>query len=1494
MTFKPYQEKLNDKEFSIGISKKLPENSTNLAFASSPVIDKENIDIINFHSNFKNEGDEAYSIYYSDENNLLKNKYGESLISNSSIEITDEFTIRKDINDTVRPLFYKAELSEPIKGTNSTTNIVGNSIPYVYGYETKTIDMLSKDIEDSDKADITPLIPVVKITDEEGREVKEGFKIRLVRVEDYDLYENDAYKVFIYNSFDKDKTFKATYRTKDGEIKTEFIKSSVFFNKLSSVDELESYSDYDNVYAVKENNIDSSVYAKSKIYKVTDDIRSPHIFRYRIVGNVKDRYDASNKGTIKVGLVNIGYNENDINTGNLIKDFVGSDFFPEYINFINPHPDSIYYDESSNYLDDPNYWNVDLSLPQSYINEYDVLIISGYGSADLSAYNKTLSNYLGQGGSVLIDNLSNIESEVLDLDFGSEDPFFDYDYNSDPVTGELIINSSPKEVNTSEPSADRLFLIGNYNPSRIAATEGDQRVGPSFTLNGSDPWVDIIRYQSTDISVGYKVYNKKGRIYFSNCGITKAFRNSILEAQHFLVNLILTIAEDKWKSTPWIKDRVFHIDNLYEKEVEEINYEYGFSVNNNPVANKIISEDIDDAFFLYTNSKFKNGEVKYIIEAQEYQNIEGSVENEWLPANKVYMPTELESGNKLYAYALSKNNSNFNLNNLDDISKSDIEIYDEEVAFNYIIRPFTYIWVNDNGTIKRIKLEGSGDNIRQYSDLVSRKEGLKNIGTPLSEQLPPTPGGTYWAKKASRLNVDSVETFELDLIDNKDIFFEVIPGYYSNGEFIEGNKDVTIAIYDKMLGEYKYDNDGNNVISYNDLFKIRKIQTGENTYIKKKASEDIYIQVSTNKYSLSASNRVYSIRQSFGAEPHIKMPTNLNLDENWHPMVKYLNFIKSSFDSEDYKRISDTLRFRFNPEYIKEVVNEFYGEDPMDSEVISIISKLNNEEVLEDEDWNTISEAFDLIDNSSRYEYNIKEYHSQAWNPYQPVKKAEKDKVKYIDENTIRLQHSNIIINEEEVVREQMKKISTNKFKSANLNWLPSEAVFLEVEDENEIGGYRTLNPSIYSIDFSNGLVTTEVEVGDLVYANYKYSNIELYKKKYENKEVKLEECLQLDTHHYDIPSIGSEGRVLRNPQPKLYFAETYSELETNKEDYTEGPNYEIDFDRGFIRLTDPTTKRVFIDYHYEVIEKLGIEEYDDKTGIMKLKDKIHFNDIVFSSYYYEDYYYTYKGYYNGEKYMYLDLNPSYGHTCTVRKNAYGEISYEEVPTYELVGKEVYFYILPSKVLKTSISIGEKLEKISNTQFQATNKNWMNTSPVEIQKEVSGNMETIDRSEYTVDHEDGVVTFTQEQTNPIYATYSYYEILRENKETIKHSFDFQEVQLLQLAYPEIIILGSTKITNNYSKADLHMLDTRLRGGGLKEDVSDREIEETDETSKDFWDISDIEGPSYYGNGVVVINIPKRIVKEEGKNGGTFTKEEIEKIVNDHIALGTLPIIDYYE
>jgi hypothetical protein len=126
--------------------------------------------------------------------------------------------------------------------------------------------------------------------------------------------------------------------------------------------------------------------------------------------------------------------------------------------------------------------------------------------------------------------------------------------------------------------------------------------------------------------------------------------------------------------------------------------------------------------------------------------------------------------------------------------------------------------------------------------------------------------------------------------------------------------------------------------------------------------------------------------------------------------------------------------------------------------------------------------------------------------------------------------------------------------------------------------------------------------------------------------------------------------------------------------------------------------------------------------------------------------------------------------------------------------------------------------------------------------------------------------------------------------TIRHTFSKDDLVLLQMAHPELIVVGSIKMINSYTPYDVITLDSRKRGGGLNESITREKIEKNDELSLNLWDISSFDGRSFHPNGITIVKLPRSVLID---NGGKFTTDEVTEIVESHLALGIMPIIKYY-
>jgi hypothetical protein len=114
-------------------------------------------------------------------------------------------------------------------------------------------------------------------------------------------------------------------------------------------------------------------------------------------------------------------------------------------------------------------------------------------------------------------------------------------------------------------------------------------------------------------------------------------------------------------------------------------------------------------------------------------------------------------------------------------------------------------------------------------------------------------------------------------------------------------------------------------------------------------------------------------------------------------------------------------------------------------------------------------------------------------------------------------------------------------------------------------------------------------------------------------------------------------------------------------------------------------------------------------------------------------------------------------------------------------------------------------------------------------------------------------------------------------------YDFEDVHLVSTVY----------INPHTDIEEMILTDTRTRGGGIREDIVKKVLrnDQTEEIEKligkhnSYWDFRTWEGEPYPVNGVVVIELPKTILD-------IFTKKEVYKKIEKHIAYGVFPVIKY--
>lgn len=107
--------------------------------------------------------------------------------------------------------------------------------------------------------------------------------------------------------------------------------------------------------------------------------------------------------------------------------------------------------------------------------------------------------------------------------------------------------------------------------------------------------------------------------------------------------------------------------------------------------------------------------------------------------------------------------------------------------------------------------------------------------------------------------------------------------------------------------------------------------------------------------------------------------------------------------------------------------------------------------------------------------------------------------------------------------------------------------------------------------------------------------------------------------------------------------------------------------------------------------------------------------------------------------------------------------------------------------------------------------------------------------------------------------------------------------------PNIILLAEVRVRPNSNQGSLQVVDSRVRGGGLKPEITEAIMQEFEQESFFYWDIGYWDGKPYSENAVVTFRISRSILKEYG---GRFTKADVEERVNKHLGYGIFPIIEF--
>jgi hypothetical protein len=125
--------------------------------------------------------------------------------------------------------------------------------------------------------------------------------------------------------------------------------------------------------------------------------------------------------------------------------------------------------------------------------------------------------------------------------------------------------------------------------------------------------------------------------------------------------------------------------------------------------------------------------------------------------------------------------------------------------------------------------------------------------------------------------------------------------------------------------------------------------------------------------------------------------------------------------------------------------------------------------------------------------------------------------------------------------------------------------------------------------------------------------------------------------------------------------------------------------------------------------------------------------------------------------------------------------------------------------------------------------------------------------------------------------------------SIRHCFSALEWKKIQETNPLCLLLGKVYVREHTDVNQTVVMDARKRGGGLSERISDQEIIKRVQHKQRYWDIGSWNGKAYYRNGTLIIRLPKKILQSQG---GSFTEEQVETMLDKYVAFGTYMIVEY--
>lgn len=1424
----------------IRVSRRMPKKAAPLAYVYAESASPERNVSIEDHARYIRENRKETKAKERkgavDESQRFITTEGERFLDKENVYVTDEFSRSGE------SLFFRYTLKNRFDARGSKVSLTSSS-------NLREKERQFEELTEEERQDLIYLGENIQVYEGEALIPTKDYKIKLERNgEEGFLYDTHVY---LPQRGSETASLKVRYRGFNqgrNVEKIESVNALPFFDKVSK-DSLGDTSE--KQYAMEKEGDRYALYVSSETLVVDESNRPSHHFEYQVEAELSGRLSKSNPMKLNVGFAYLNvtaFGPEVRNLSSVGKRLFGDDnvSLPAGLLLDNPHPLDNQVGRNST-----DYWMVNLDMPENHYLDYDILVISGYGRLDMTRHQNLLRAFLEKGGRLIIDNAGS-GSSVLDFVEDGRQTFLR------PIGFSTTMSASGMKVYEQGMSAikERYYVLSN--PNSLGENSPEIILGDGETLSAWNVWM-----KQGESPCIIQTKEGLGDLIISNLGITRDIAANREEASRWFANLLVWVAEERIIRGPVMKSVVHHRDNLFETEyVKRAGKPYymdGRSLEDGTqiIARKILSEDVKSSLpMIPMGMESAKGSYRVHVQSDNaveltnagFETKEIDDASNWSSTTLNAIPgwdTVLFSGTGTFSF--EKGNAYrgdnkmvvettsgqlFLQKSLGRLSNGRYEI-ETWMATEGVSGAGAAIGVyRPDGSSLKIssKIEGDrpwsrvrlvitvedepelllrlgyvdGNGVGKVSiDHVSMK-GLGEVRmTPESDGSSPLYAYATSAKgqglDVTNLGFDSGKA----VIDEPwhDIHLIVRPYVYEWTD-IEG-----LATYQKRYGtsvEHIFSISASEGMKVLERMSMLLPALGEGALWADKNKVYYELETVPGKGSETLNLALYDPeggRYFYANDGRIVM----NHFELFGEKLRPLTVLQAKSDYRVVRATGREIGVREITSSVIEVLppsgndnrepwflrvrNGSFIKKQRDGKEVSLLAGFENADTILER---MVGEAV----------YSLPEYDRQAFHP-RHGEQSRSEYAEYVNDRVVRVSRKPVVLYEREVIKKELEASDNlrTRFTDGMGKWRRSSPVEVYV-DEGE-GMVRRLEGFI--VDHRLGVIIFDEPQTGIVYVSYEQDNFQVVKRKYVNEQVEKERLLSGDGFVFQ----SKNPNWLNSPTPTLFGDEgqPFSPEE-----------YEVNEDTGTVKMVQRVIGNVFADYRYFQEEELEVEDVNVMSGEIRLKQDITFKDEIYVRYIHEEPYLVYTGYWDkdAKRFIRLDLNPTPGHVVTVRTEKEGIVRYEDLPSRQLLNKDVHLYLLPSKELKG-------------------------------------------------------------------------KSLTEEEDCLRHVLSKEEWLAIKAARPEALLIGRLQVREHTNIENTVVIDARRRGGGLREDISSSEVKRIHGGHEAFWDIGGFDGDAYFEKGVVVVRVPRTVLKE---NGGEMDDTQVRESVMRHMAYGNYVIIEY--